>query len=115
MTKPSVALIGSFRRHFEEVRKSARIFEAAGMIVKSPSMSEIIDGDRGFVRFESDPPEASDQELQAATLQKIIVSEFVYVVNPGGGTSVPLPGMSWAAFTSVGWRYTTPNRPQILR
>lgn len=47
-------------------------------------MSRIIDLDREFVRFESDPPQASDGELQDATLEKIFSSDFVYVVNPKG-------------------------------
>jgi ADP-ribose pyrophosphatase YjhB (NUDIX family) len=81
---PSVSLIGSFRQHYQEVRKAAEIFAAGGMIVKSPPMSRIIDREREFVRFESDPPLVSDRDLQAATLEKIFSSDFVYVVNPDG-------------------------------
>lgn len=84
MTRPSVSLIGSFRRHYAEIREAARIFTAAGMTVKSPPISRIIDPERDFVRFETDPPEATDLEIQAATLEKIFSSDFVYVVNPGG-------------------------------
>lgn len=84
MTRPSVSLIGSFRRHYAEIRKTARIFLAAGMTVKSPPISRVIDPERDFVRFEADPPEAADHEIQAATLGKIFSSDFVYVVNPGG-------------------------------
>lgn len=84
MIRPSVALIGSFRQHYREVRESAAIFTAAGMTVNSPPMSQIIDGDREFVRFQSDPPQASDRDIQAATLKKIFSSDLVYVVDPGG-------------------------------
>jgi ADP-ribose pyrophosphatase YjhB (NUDIX family) len=82
--KGSVALIGSFRQHYREVLAAARIFADAGLTVKSPPIGRIVDSGREFVRFESDPPEASDQQLQAATLQKILTSDLVYVVNPGG-------------------------------
>lgn len=84
MIPPSVSLIGSFRRHYPEVWKAAKIFGAAGMTVKSPPMSRIVDRERAFVRFASDPPLASDLDLQAATMDKIFSSDFVYVVNPGG-------------------------------
>lgn len=84
MIEPSVSLIGSFRRHYAEIREAARIFTAAGMTVKSPPISRIIDPERSFVRFEADPPEATDIEIQVATLEKIFTSDFVYVVNPRG-------------------------------
>lgn len=84
MTPPSVSLIGSFRQHYQEVRKAAKIFTAGGLVVKSPPISGIIDREQEFVRFESDPPFASDCEIQTATLEKIFSSDFVYVVNPDG-------------------------------
>jgi hypothetical protein len=84
VTRRSVSLIGSFRRHYEEVRKTAEVFAKAGMIVKSPPLSRIVDLEQEFVRFESDPRWASDYEIQAATLEKIFSSDVVYVVNPDG-------------------------------
>lgn len=84
MIQPSVSLVGSFRQHYEEVVKAAGVFAAAGMLVKSPPVSKIVDRGRGFVRFESDPVLATDRELQAAALGKIFTSDFVYVVDPGG-------------------------------
>ena len=84
MTGPSVSLIGSFRRHYAEIQEAARVLTAAGITVKSPPMSRIIDPERDFVRFAEDPPEATDLEIQAATMAKIYSSDFVYVVNPGG-------------------------------
>lgn len=82
--KGSVALIGSFRQRYPEVLAAAQIFANAGLTVKSPPICRIVDRGREFVRFESDPPESSDHELQAATLEKIFASDLVYVVNPGG-------------------------------
>jgi ADP-ribose pyrophosphatase YjhB (NUDIX family) len=82
--RPSVSLIGSFRRHYPEVEKTARTFAAAGITVKSPPISQIVDQSREFVRFASDPPQVSDLDIQTATLGKIFSSDFVYVVNPEG-------------------------------
>ncbi len=84
MIRPSVSLVGSFRKHYAEVVEAAQIFAAAGVIVKSPPISRIADPARDFVRFESDPPLSLDHHIQAATFEKIFASDFVYVVNPGG-------------------------------
>ncbi|AQW56128.1 hypothetical protein ACIQPP_39025 [Streptomyces violaceusniger] len=55
-----------------------------GLVVKSPPICRIVNHGHDFVRCESDPPESSDHDLQAATLEKIFASDLVYVVNPGG-------------------------------
>lgn len=52
--------------------------------MKSPPPAPLRDSDREFVLFESDPPLSLDHRIQAATLEKIFSSDFVYVVNPGG-------------------------------
>jgi hypothetical protein len=75
VTRPSVSLIGSFRRHYAEICEAARIFTAARITVKSPPISRIVDPRRDFVRFEADPPEASDLQIQTATLEKIFSSD----------------------------------------
>ena len=84
MTPLSVSLIGSLRQHYADIRKAARIFTSAGMTVKSPPSSRIIDPQRDYVRFDADPPEATDLEIQARTFKNIFSSDFVYVVDPGG-------------------------------
>ena len=84
MIRPSVSLIGSFRQHYSEVKKAAKVFADAEMTVKSPPPSEITGHGREFVRFKSDPPLSLDHDIQAVTLEKIFSSDFVYVVNPGG-------------------------------
>lgn len=81
---PSVALIGSFRQHYPEVRAAAQVFADAGMTVTTPPMSRIINHGDEFVRFDSDPPQSSDHAIQTATMRKILGSDVVYVVNPGG-------------------------------
>src|SRR5689334_3555127 len=92
VTPPSVSLIGSFRRHYDEVCRVAKIFIEAGIVVKSPPVSRIRDPQQEFVRFESDPPQLTDRAIQAATMEKIFSSDVVYVVNPGGYVG---PGTSW--------------------
>jgi ADP-ribose pyrophosphatase YjhB (NUDIX family) len=82
--RPSVSLIGSFRRHYPEVLEAAQLFTDAGMVVKSPPMSRIINHGHEFVRFECDPPMSSDHAIQAATMEKIFSSDIVYLVNPDG-------------------------------
>jgi len=69
MTPPSVSLIGSFRQHYADIREAARIFTAAGMTVKSPPISRIIDPEWDYVRFEADPPEATDLEIKRGPLR----------------------------------------------
>ncbi|WP_330335385.1 NUDIX hydrolase [Streptomyces sp. NBC_00536] len=83
-SRPSLSLIGSFRQHYREVRAAARTFTDSGLTVTSPPICRIVSQGPEFVRFESDPPESSDHDLQAATLAKIFTSDLVYVVNPGG-------------------------------
>lgn len=83
-SKVSVALIGSFRKHYSDVLEAAQVFVDAGLTVKSPPISRVVSRTLEFVRFESDSPESSDHELQAATLEKIFTADLVYVVNPGG-------------------------------
>lgn len=82
--RPSVALIGSFRQHFAEVRRAAEVFAAAGFTVRTPPLVPLRDVDREFVRFETDPHLSLDHHIQDITFDKIFSSDFVYVVNPDG-------------------------------
>lgn len=84
MTNPSVSLVGSFRQHYAQVVRAAKIFAAAGLTVRSPVISRIVNPGGEFPRFESDPPLSSDHHIQAATFEKIFSSDFVYVVAPDG-------------------------------
>ncbi|KAA9374851.1 hypothetical protein F5972_30075 [Microbispora cellulosiformans] len=84
MAKPSVSIIGSFRKHYAEILSAVKEFEAVGMIVNSPAVSRIVNPGEEYVRFESDPPHSLDHHIQSITLEKILASDFVYVVAPGG-------------------------------
>lgn len=80
----TVAIVGSFRRHYGEVVAVARIFTAAGLRVVSPAISRIVNPGEEYVRFESDPPDLTDQRIQALTTARILAADLVYVVAPGG-------------------------------
>jgi hypothetical protein len=53
MTRLAVSLIGSFRQHYAHVVRAAGIFSAAGMEIRSPAMSRIVNPGDNYVRFES--------------------------------------------------------------
>lgn len=80
----TVAIVGSFRRHYDEVVAVARIFTAAGILVASPAISRIVNPGEEYVRFESDPHDLTDQRIQAITMARILAADLVYVVAPGG-------------------------------
>lgn len=84
MSVTSISIIGSFRQHYDHVVAAARVFEFAGIKVKSPALSRIVNPEDDYVRFESDPPSCSDLTIQRATLDKILTSDVVYVACPGG-------------------------------
>ena len=84
----SVAIIGSFRRHYNIIVRTAEEFSSLGVRVSSPVVSRIINPGASYVRFETDSPHASDEVIQAATLRKILASDVVYVVAPGGYVGV---------------------------
>lgn len=76
-------MIGSFRaERYGGIREALKVLRTTFRIT-SPSGTDIVDGVQ-FVRFESDLPSASDDEIQTATLQKIFSADAVYVVAPGG-------------------------------
>lgn len=80
----SVSIIGSFRQHYPLVVRAARELAALGIAVRSPKICRIINPGSDYARFETDPPESPDQLIQAVTLAKILSSDLVYVVAPGG-------------------------------
>ncbi|MFD7408663.1 hypothetical protein ACFV7R_39850 [Streptomyces sp. NPDC059866] len=80
----TVAVVGSFRQHYGQVVRAAKAFEAAGITVRTPAVSDIVNPGAEFARFASDPPHLADHDIQAATLEKILTSDFVYVVAPDG-------------------------------
>jgi len=80
----SVALIGSFRQHYNVVLESLTAFEAVGLKVTTPKGTRIVKHGISFVRFESDEAEWADEMVQVAALHRILHADFVFVVAPGG-------------------------------
>lgn len=84
MTISRIAIIGSFRRHYEIVRTAIHIFRGAGLEVTSPLGTEVIEPGVDFVRFTSDPEEDDDPTVQSVTLQRIFSADMTFVVAPEG-------------------------------
>lgn len=80
----TVAVIGSFRKHYPEVVAAVNALKAAGVAVSSPPVSRITNQGEPYVRFAVDSPQVSDKDIQLATMQKILDADFVYVVAPRG-------------------------------
>lgn len=79
-------LHGSFRKHFDEIKRIHAIFTAAGIEVLAPAMSEIKSFEDGFAVLESDT--ATDPRmtelLYLNNLQRLGKEGFSYFVDPEG-------------------------------
>ncbi len=79
-------LHGSFRKHFEEIKKTCKLFTDAGIEVLAPAMSEIKAFEGGFAVLESD--KEKDQRmielLYLHNLKRLGEGGFSYFVNPDG-------------------------------
>jgi hypothetical protein len=79
-----IAVIGSFKQHYEPVRDAISAFRSAGLTVTSPAGSNIVQPDIDFVRFSTDPDSDSDELVQSKTLANIFSADLTYVVAPFG-------------------------------
>lgn len=79
-----VALIGSFRQHYDAVLRVYSAFTHAGLTVTTPKGLPISEHGIPFVRFESDPSDWPDEMVQVVALHRILAADFVYVVAPNG-------------------------------
>lgn len=83
---------GSFRKHFDEIKRAREIFTKAGIEVLAPADSEIKTIENGFAVLKSDP--GSDRRMTELiylhNLKQLGENGFSYFVNPGGyiGSSV---------------------------
>ncbi len=81
--KFSVVISGSFRKHFEGIKKTIQEFEACGIEVLSPKPSAVINPEEEFVILETD--ESSDpKNLEEQHLEAIKKADTLYIYNPGG-------------------------------
>ncbi len=76
----SVAIIGSFRKHYKEICDLIKMFEANGIYVNSPACSRVVDSVDDFVIFESDNKELTPSDIQMETFEKILKIEFCICV-----------------------------------
>ena len=84
MTISRIAIIGSFRKHYEIVRSAIHVFRGAGLEVTSPLGTDVIEQGVDFVRFTSDPQEDEDPTVQSETLRRIFSADLTFVVAPAG-------------------------------
>lgn len=82
--KRSVAVIGSFKQHNEQVQQLCAELRAAGVTVTSPQGVDVLQKGIDFVRFSTDNPAWSDLAIQSLAMHRILRADLVYVVTPCG-------------------------------
>ena len=80
----AVAIIGSFRQHYDRIQHVWRLFTENGLLVTSPKGAAIKENGIPFVRFETDPKEWDDPMVQTVALHRILKADLTYVVAPKG-------------------------------
>jgi hypothetical protein len=75
----SVAIVGSFRKHYGEILTAIDAFASAGCEVTTPSSSKVLDARADFVRLASDPTDLSDVEIELRALDRILRSDVIFV------------------------------------
>jgi nucleoside triphosphatase len=77
---------GSFSKHFDEIRRTAEIFTAAGIEILAPKQGELVASTDGFGLFEDeiDQDPRLIELLYLHNLKKLGPNGFSYFVNPGG-------------------------------
>src|SRR3989344_6182063 len=87
-TKPQFRCVlhGSFRKHFDEIKKVHSVFTGVGIEVLAPAFSEIKYFEDGFAVLESD--KEKDQRMieliYLHNLKRLGEHGVSYFVNPGG-------------------------------
>lgn len=96
MRRPTIVISGSFRKHFAGIQEQIREFEALGIDVLSPKLSNVVNPDEEFAILESD--DTSDpQVLEQRHLDAIESADALYLFNPQGyiGASATME-LGWA-------------------
>lgn len=83
MSAPSVVVLGSFRKHLDEIMEAARAFEADGFKVLSPPQGKARNPEAEFVLLEEDG-DAGPREVADRVMAEIDRADAVYFVCPGG-------------------------------
>jgi hypothetical protein len=79
-----IAIIGSFRQHYEKVIQALEVFQSINVEITTPKGSNIIKKGISFVRFESDDKEWTDEMVQVVALHRILRADITFVVAPEG-------------------------------
>lgn len=80
----TVAIIGSFKQHNEEIQALCHSLRELGITVTNPQGGNIVNVGHEFVRYETDDPELTDDAVQSLALHRILRASFVYAVLPNG-------------------------------
>ena len=81
----TVAIIGSFRKHYAEICAAAGIFQDNGLKVLAPDISKPKDPNAEFIILESDTTD-NPRDLEKAYLQKCLSAHAVYCFCKDGHT-----------------------------
>jgi len=73
--KLTCSIIGSFRKHYDEVASLIESFEACHVQVLSPKRSSIVNHQDWFVRLQTDDPRHEPIEIQLIALHRILGSD----------------------------------------
>ena len=80
----TIAIIGSFKQHNEEIQDLCRALREAGITVTTPQGEDIVNAGHDFVRYGTDDPSLSDDAVQSLALHRILRADLVYAVLPSG-------------------------------
>ncbi|MCX4151510.1 MULTISPECIES: hypothetical protein [Paraburkholderia] len=80
----TIAIIGSFKQHNEEIQALCRTLRELGITVTTPQGESIINAGHEFVRYGTDDPALSDDAVQSLALHRILGASLVYAVLPNG-------------------------------
>lgn len=79
----SVALLGSFGKHYDLIVKAANIFKANGLEVLVPGLNGRKDKNASYILLEGDSCD-DPKELEKEYIKKCLTADFVYVCNKDG-------------------------------
>lgn len=78
-----IAIIGSFRKHYDQICASRQIFIDGGLTVLAPDTGTIINPNIEYVLLDTDKDE-SPAIIERKFMTQLLASDLVYVCNPEG-------------------------------
>ena len=79
----TVAILGSFGKHYESIVEAANIFKANGISVLAPKLEGKQDDNGNFILLVGDNTD-NPKELENDYIKKCLEADFVYVCNKDG-------------------------------